>query len=58
LLVLDRHASGEHSENIPQNTKLDIRSESAIGLRRDGLQVVFVAALHDLELAKVSCSFG
>jgi hypothetical protein len=52
LRVLNRHAAGERSENIPQNAELGIHGESATGFRRGGLRVVFGAALHDREVCQ------
>ena len=47
LLILDRHACGEHFENTPQDTQFGILCERAVGLGRGGLQVVFSGALHN-----------
>jgi hypothetical protein len=48
LLVLNRHAGRKHSENILQNAQFGFGD----------LQMVWGAALHDTELAKLRCRFG
>jgi hypothetical protein len=52
LLVLNRHATGEQSENIPQNAQFGSHGGSAAGFRRGSLWVVFGAAMHNREVCQ------
>jgi hypothetical protein len=52
LLVLNRHAAGEKSENIPQNAQFGSHGGSVAGFRRGGLRVVSCAAMHNREVCQ------
>ena len=55
LLVLNRHAVGEHPEDVAQNIQFGIHRGFVAFRRRC---VVLVAAWHDRDCGEVSCSIG